>query len=286
MATKPDVPAAENELSSLREELRNLRLSLDQNDAEIDELQTAAQRANRPWYRDITAIIALSAFLFSLLTTTFSYRIARQQEIHDNKSELRGLLQRINTLNIEYTEFASGQGAQFSGPRQDVIVNELVLLANQADELMQRIPPDFLSTIEYVAVAKAFYFTLNHERAEKLFVKATEAAQTPLEEARALREYGNFLKDTQQPAEARKAYEQALLANQKMSTAYQMVAQLDALYTHWNWALFELGQSQCASAREHSQAASAIAVQWLPPTSPVAVQIASLSKSVEACQNP
>jgi tetratricopeptide (TPR) repeat protein len=285
MAVDSGLPEFENLLSPIRSELNQLRQSLHQNDDEIDALQIASQKAIRPWYRDISVLVALSAFLFSLLTTAFSYYIANQQQVQSNKTELRSLLQRITSLNSEYDQLLSGgEKSQYSGSRSDAIITELILLSNQADELMERIPPDFLSMIEYYSVANAFVKNLNPERAEAMFLKAIEASETPREKAIALRGYANFLAANGKPEKARQAYTDALAASQDSSSDYTLAALRDRFYTHINWAYYELSLQECLMAREQLKQASTVASQLRPSENdPVLLELNRLRQSAESC---
>ena len=285
MAVDSGLPEFENLLSPIRSELNELRQSLHQNDDEIDALQIAAQKVIRPWYRDVSVLVSLAAFLVSSLTTAFSYYIANQQQVQNNKAELRNLLQRITALNSEYDQLISGrEKSEYSGSRADAILTELILLANQADELMERIPRGFLSTIEYYSVANAFVKNLNPERAEEMFLKAIEASQTPREKALALRGYANFLMSNGLPERARTAYADALSASRESSSNYTSAVLLDRYYTHINWAYYELVQQECSRAREQLKEASDLAAQLrLAEGDPVLGELNRLLESAKTC---
>src|SRR5262249_29566262 len=53
---------------------------------------------------EMSTLIALAAFLFSFGTTIVSYRRANRQDVHNLKTELRGLLQRLAALPKENLE--------------------------------------------------------------------------------------------------------------------------------------------------------------------------------------
>lgn len=285
MAVDSGIPEFENLLAPIRAELDDIRQSLHQNDDEIDALQIASQKVIRPWYRDVTVLISLSAFLFSLLTTVFSYYIANQQQVQSNKAELRSLIQRITILNSEYDQLVSGgEKSGYSGSRADAILTELILLATQADALMDRIPQDVLSTIEYFSVANAFVKNLYPERAEQMYLKAIDVSETPREKALALRGYANFLMSNGQHEKARQAYKDALSASQEASSTYPSAALRDRLYTHINWAYYELAQRECSIALQQLKEASAVVSQLrLPEEDPALLELNRLLESAEDC---
>jgi hypothetical protein len=285
MAVESGVPEYENSLASIRSELSELRQSVHQNDSEIDALQVASQKAIRPWYRDVTVLVSLSAFLFSLLTTAFSYYIANQQQVHSDRAELRSLIQRITALDGEYDQLVSGgEKSEYTGSRSDAILIELDLLTNQAYELMERIPQDFLSTIEYYSVANAFVKNLNPDRAEEMFLIAIDASETPREKALALRGYASFLITNGQPEKAREAYAGAISASQASSSIYTSAALRDRLYTHINWAYYELSLRECSIAREQVNEASELVTQLrLSDGDPGRLELNRLLQSLESC---
>src|SRR3974390_1635385 len=72
-----------------------------------DKVHSIAERnqaSKKPWFKDIATVISLAAFLFSFGTTIVSYKRANDEDIHNLKSELRGILQRLATLPKENIE--------------------------------------------------------------------------------------------------------------------------------------------------------------------------------------
>src|SRR5713226_4409013 len=87
-----DAPTDEfgKELSSLRKR--------------VDLLTEEARIANQPWYKNITTLISVAALAFSLSTTIVAGWHTRDQDTHNLRTELRGLLQRLATLPKENIE--------------------------------------------------------------------------------------------------------------------------------------------------------------------------------------
>ena len=61
----------------------------------VDSIIESTQAARKPWFKDIATVISVTAFLFSFGTTVISYKRANDQDVHNLKSELRGILQRL-----------------------------------------------------------------------------------------------------------------------------------------------------------------------------------------------
>jgi len=181
-------------------------------------------------------------------------------------------------------ELLSDPTARNVGPRTDTILTELILLTNQASQLMERIPPDFLSAIEYYSLAPAFINAANPEQADSMYLKAIEAARTRREKVIAFRGYAVFLMRHQQPQKGREFFAEAISANEVSSSKYPEVALRDDILTYLNWSSYEVVQRQCADARAALDKAAALLTQLLlPSTDVLTVQLKAISKSVDAC---
>ena len=93
-------PAKQTENEIMAVNLRTLK-------DEVDALQIAFDRKDRPWYQDGATIISVLALIFSFGTTWVSSRKADAQDIENQRIELRGLLQRMAELpkqNLEAME--------------------------------------------------------------------------------------------------------------------------------------------------------------------------------------
>ena len=279
------LPDAEKWINSIREELQELRYKLEQNDTEIDALQIESQKAQHPWYRDMSVLVSIAAVLFSLFTTALSLYNSRQQEIHNNKTELRGLIQRINELNREYADLLIQPDARNQIYHSSAISAEIVLLADQAYELIENIPGR-VSPREYSAVAEAFSLNSYPELAEDMYKKAIDAAETRMQKVDSLRNYASFLILNQRPQEVREMYAAAITANNEFDTAYPVAILRTDLWTHLSWAGYEFTQHECASGVEQLNKASEIARQLsLPANDPHMLQLNLLVKSAETCED-
>ena len=108
-----------------------------------------------PWYKSAPVLIALFAFIFSFGTTLVSYYNSHRQEIRENRSEARELLQRISKLPLENFELLKKYEGDALGQSLSAMVNqENLLLITQTVEMIKRFPDSFSST-EYFAVTMA-----------------------------------------------------------------------------------------------------------------------------------
>ncbi len=74
----------------LKENIAKIKQEVD------DALQIASKPTEGSGLRSPTLIISLLALLFSFGTTAVSYYQIRQQDIHDARTELRGLIERLS----------------------------------------------------------------------------------------------------------------------------------------------------------------------------------------------
>jgi hypothetical protein len=146
-------------VEDLQSEIANLRNRVD----------TLADRTpeKKPWYKEAATIISVAAFLFSFGTTLFSYKRANEQDIHNLKSELRGLLQRLVALPKENMEIYRKYGTD---PSKVVLLagyvnQENLLISKQASEIIKRLPNNEVSATDQYSVAMAFAASRNYSQA-------------------------------------------------------------------------------------------------------------------------
>jgi len=68
---------------------------------QVEIIKQGLAAVSKPWYRDGTTVVASLAFVFSLATTVFSYPQSQQARFHDQRVELRSLIQRQTDLEKE-----------------------------------------------------------------------------------------------------------------------------------------------------------------------------------------
>jgi tetratricopeptide (TPR) repeat protein len=285
-AGEMDLIKIEKELNAFRNQMLDLRQDLEQNDHEIDVLQVQALEKARPWYRDASTMIAIMAFLFSLLTTGFSFYIAGQQRVHERKAELRILLQRINELNGEVTTLTRDFGTEASRNRFGIVASELHLLASQANEILDEIPGE-LSSVEYNTVAYA-YKNLNHlDQAEELFREAIDVSNTLVSATVSYRNLAGFLMENGKWDEGRAVYEATLTVFDRYPSKFPAFTEREKAYHQFYWATTELGQNQCEQAQAHWRIASQMAADLgLHPLDPITLQLNDLERRLADCGSP
>jgi hypothetical protein len=178
--------------------------------AEVDALQIQAAEKRRPWYATPSVLLSIFALLFSFGTTLFSYMKSYDDDVRNNRKEVRELIQRITRLPIENFEISEKYSGNPAGESLSAMINqELMVLSTQAAERIKRFPDSFTST-EYFAVAGALANSGNFHDVPTLLTKAIELATTANDYSVACRSYGHFLMTQSKIDEGRAYYAKAL----------------------------------------------------------------------------
>ena len=178
--------------------------------AEVDTLQIQASEKQKPWISRPSNILSLFALLFSFGTTAFSFWKSHNEEIANNRSEVRQLIQRVTRLPIENFDLTlkykdNAQGQQLVS----MIMQEQLLLANQAAEKINLFPDSFTST-EYFAVAGALASVNSPIFVPQFLQRSISLANTANDYVVASRSYGHFLYTQGKMDEGRALYSKAL----------------------------------------------------------------------------
>ena len=178
--------------------------------AEVDTLQIQANEKQKPWLSRPSNIISLFALVFSFGTTVFSFWKGHNEEIATNRAEVRELIQRITRLPIENFDLTlkyknNAQGQQLGS----MIVQEQLLLANQAAEKINRFPDSFTST-EYFAVAGALANVNSPIHVQDFLQRSINLANTANDYLVASRSLGHNLFTQGKIDEGRAFYSRAL----------------------------------------------------------------------------
>jgi hypothetical protein len=180
---------------------------------EIDALQIAVMGATRPWYKNISLLVSVTALVFSFGTTYVSYRRTAVQDIQSTRQELRALLQRLSVLPRENVENAEKYGKASPSAMMAIsgfINQENSFLVRQAAELAKKLPEDAVSAAEYYALATAFANAYEFNAANEFLDYTIRAAKDFNVEVAALRTKAN-VKFVQGHAESgRVDYQKAL----------------------------------------------------------------------------
>lgn len=149
-AAPPQPPTAA--IAELKENIAKIKQEVD------DALKIASKQAEGSGLRSPTLIISLLALLFSFGTTTVSYYYyrTRQQDIHDARTELRGLIERLSQIPRENLENSKKYANEpnILGDLSSQMNAENAMIAEEAAALVERIP-SHVSAPEYTGVAIA-----------------------------------------------------------------------------------------------------------------------------------
>jgi tetratricopeptide (TPR) repeat protein len=266
-------------LDKIRTELQQ---RIDSLDRQIADLQIDQIQAKRFWYRDVSILIALFAFLFSFGTTVFSFVRAEQQASHDARAELREILKRISEIPRELAKIPSYQlSSAEAGSLSAQFQVENAMLARQAVEIMERIPKD-VSASEYNLVANALWISNMTEDSIRTYDKAINIADNANDKVTALRSKAILLFNTSQLAEGRASYTAALAVFQDFPTSNAYLEHSTHATTEINWAAQEYLQGQCELFMKHLKEAKEH-VTHLATTHPVVQQVNDFEKTWKGC---
>jgi tetratricopeptide (TPR) repeat protein len=225
---------------------------LDLTDKQVADLQMDQVQSKKHWYQDISTLVALFAFLFSLGTTVFSYQQAKQAKIHDARTELRSLIQRLSALPKEnlQAQQAYQNNPSAAGQISGLIQQENAFLAKQAAEVMTSIP-DQVTSSEYILVANALLNSNLIDQSAELFDRAQAVIKDSNDGVTILRSRAaiNFLRGNLQGG--RRGYEEALAIFKIQPSGNRFYEETTHALTEMLWAQAELGQKQCPEARTH-----------------------------------
>jgi tetratricopeptide (TPR) repeat protein len=187
------------------EELSSLR-------SRVDFLAEAGRAANQPWYKNITTLISVAALVFSLGTTVVAGWHTKDQDTHNLRTELRGILQQLAALpkdNFELSQKYKDDPATFSS-LSGLINQQNLILARQADEILRRLPNDQISAEDYISVAGGLSNSRMFDAALVDLNRALAVASPVLDdEIAALRNLASLEMGLGKTGEARAHYQQA-----------------------------------------------------------------------------
>jgi len=242
-------PQSAEAITKLQSELSNVQ-------RDLEAIKIAGAFSAQKWFQNPSVLISLLALLFSFGTTGVSFYRINQQFVHDARTELRGLIQRLNQLpreNLEYyKKYADDPQAQTS--MSSFVNAENALVAKQAAEVIERIPGDVGAT-EYSLVAYALNNSALVDKAIKLFEQGLLVSNDVNDEAALLRSYGATLINTGNIAKGRDQFKKALEVFQKYTPMNQGYVEFTHFYTELNWGNAELSVRQCSEAKRHLESA-------------------------------
>ncbi len=236
---------------------------------EVDALQIAFEKQDRPWYRDASTIIAVLALIFSFGTTWVSSRKADEQDVENQRIELRGLLQRLAMLPKENLEarqkYRADPGAL--GTVGGYLNQENVFLSTQAAEIARRLPPGKVSPVEYYAIALALGTSYNFDGEKKFLALCLQSGPDFSTEIAAVRTNAILLLQTGHPDTGRVEFQKALAIFDKNEYAgFDDFTKISThIRTQLNWAYSEANaRGGRVTAELHLKAADALLVGLQP----------------------
>lgn len=222
---------------------------------EIDALQIQIARGQQSWYKQIfniiTTGIAILALVVAFGTTFISVQHTNQQDIQQDRSELRALAGRVGELErakIEFTQTHSkDQDAIHSFNTE--IDNELLATALQAADIIERIPR-YVSAAESTVIADQLAdFDLN-DRSISLLEIAVDRAQDAHSLTLALQRHAEVLFAAGDFSGGRKRFEQASRAYERFPSKDQDWAIYKTSLNELSWADLEIAYGNCEEAEK------------------------------------
>lgn len=272
---------SDRESASLERDLGSLK-------REVDALQIEVMASVKPWYQQVSTLIALSALVFSLGTTAVSYYRAAQQDLLASRLELRNLVEKLTNIPENHARMLrdyAGDPRTISQLSAMVNTRNLVL-ARQAQAAIARIESSLFGRgsvigVEYTAVATALTNSFVYDQAAAYHQEAARRAIDPASAAGALRSSAGVAMARQDIASMRRLMEKAraIFDEPRFRSVPQITKDVTNATTEFQWAQGELLMRSCQLAAEHAANAKDLLLRI--PESQIRTQIMQLSANVE-----
>jgi tetratricopeptide (TPR) repeat protein len=252
----PD-PGSSDQLSAVEKQLRQLAEEVHVRGREIDEIQ--AMDKHRPWYRQVTSLVAIGALVVSLLSAVAGFQLqtsaetrAQSRERVQDRSDLRSILQRLIVLPIEVQELYTAYPDAAAELSRNV-TSEYALLTGQAVEIIENLRKadnDDVSASEYNALATAInHLPGGHEEARIYYGRAADRANNLTEAITAVRSIAVL--DYQMGAyEAMRAQFERAVEVTKEYPSTDFVRAETVTETYLTWAAHEIFSGSCVVAEQ------------------------------------
>ena len=221
---------------------------------ELELLKYSIERNKKPWYLSPSIIISILALLFSFSTTYFSFKRDNQNDIQNNKNELRKILQRVTILPKENLDLVKEYSDDGSGKilLSGLVNQENLILTRQALDLMNSIPKERITSTEYYSLGMAFINSNNYTEALDLINSSIETATDLETELAARRIYANLLFNNGDTLEGRKEFANALNIFSKYDNNFHQTFVTEThLLTEFNWARTEYSYGSMKYVLDH-----------------------------------
>jgi tetratricopeptide (TPR) repeat protein len=220
---------------------------------EVDALQAAFAKQDRPWYRDASTLIALFALVFSLASTYIADRKADVQDLENQKTDLRNLLQQLDELpkdNVEArVKFAGNTAAlqTYTG----FINQDNAILSAQAADIARKLPSGSVSAVEYYAIAMALQGSYDIDDAKYFLGLADKSVSDFNTEISIIRANANLLFYSGKIDEGRREFQNALNIFEKYPHYDPFTEQSSHTITELDWAQAEFNVRNYSFVKQH-----------------------------------
>lgn len=204
-------------------------------------LKEAAVSQRTHWYQNISTWISMLALLFSFGTAYYSHLRSRDQDLQNKRTELRSILQRLAVLSKEFFEvprkYADDPAA--IPVVQSSIANESDILARQAADIMKILPPDQVSSAEWLSIAMSLEKGGKYDLAKQFIDNAMDSAKTLTEKVAAVTSNARFMFFMGSVGEGRNEYQKALDIVSQEGGHNESTKGRTNIDTYLNWAYSE-----------------------------------------------
>jgi hypothetical protein len=253
---------------------------------EVNSIQNHILNSAKPWYKNISTIISLSALAFSLLTSYLASKREDSQDIQNNRQDLRVILQRLASLPIQNTEMSIKYKsdpitfATISG----FINQENSFLVQQATEIVTKLPKNQVTAAELHAIAMALTNSYNVAKAIDFLHRSIEISEDLNSEVNARRMLSSLQFMVGKPQIGRVSFQECLNIFDKYPGFDVITVSTTTVLTELSWAQAEANFGDNASAMTHVENAERLLQN--KPNSPAFLNIRAQVQQAKALMSP
>jgi len=257
-------------MSENEQELNNLKDQVSTIKREVDALQIEILSSKKPWYRQVTTIIAIGALLFSFGTTIVAYYRTSTQDLLASRTELRSLLSELSTIPEQHFQMQKNyqDEPQISSELSAQFNTRNLRLSKQAAAVIERIEKSLFGkgtvlSVEYIAVAAGLGTSFQHEEAMKHHKIAASRDNDPTTAAGTLRSIAGMELINANADGARKFMQKArqIFSDSRFRSVDQLTMDATNATTEVQWSFLELQLGECNLAQEHKEKAELLISQ-------------------------
>lgn len=247
------------------------------------------QDSLRSWWKSPGNLVAVAAFVLSVLTAILSGVSAYFKDIHDRQAELSAVVEKLVVLPLQSRDaidkYKSDTGFNVGG----VLTSVNSMLVHRAYELARTLGRRAPSS-ELFVIGETLVLVENYEAAKEIDELALRTADNFFDEVAALRALGTVkigaANDAAERAEGDALFEQANKIGQKYPRVGNNLPELSytVALNEMNWAT-AWSVVDCAQAKAHLETAQARVLQAgdLPAASDLVWRLKGLAASLSGC---